>query len=114
MKKVLILLSISSALLLASCNNDSNLSREECIATVLSKFDMEPYQGQAISCEFHLIEFEYKSASYFMLASYCADIVASPVDCEGNKICDNNIMDDCTTFFEKAVEKGIVGIEKRN
>ncbi len=93
-----------------SCSDDEAV-KKDCIDQQLEAFDMVPYSGQKISCEFYLQLYVFKNKQYFQLGSYCADIDANPFDCDGNEIC--QAYDSyCKKFYENAIDMGIVGISQ--
>ncbi len=71
---------------------------------------MVKWEGQDIGCEFFLVLYEYRNKQYFVLDNHCADLISNPVDCNGNKIC-NDIQDfDCRNYYKESKRIGIVGI----
>ncbi|MFT4741098.1 MAG: hypothetical protein ACJAT1_000568 [Marivirga sp.] len=107
MKKLLIT-PLFLTLIFSSCSDEIEIER--CIQSQLERLQMEPYTGQALECHFYLREFAFEGKAYYILDNNCADIAPYPTDCAGDELCKDNDSSLCVNFFEKAQEKGIVGI----
>ena len=69
---------------------------------------MIPYKGQELSCEDHLILYEFEGEQYFQIGNHCADMMFRPFDCNGTYICSEPESEACKNF-DQAEYKGIVG-----
>ncbi|MFT4664582.1 MAG: hypothetical protein ACI9RM_001092 [Ulvibacter sp.] len=98
-------------ILLIGCGKDDS-QEVDCVTAKLEALNMLEYEDQEISCQFFLRLYEYNEKQYFLLDNYCADIIAYPTDCEGNKLCEAELDSDCNEFYQSAVEIGIVGISQ--
>jgi len=86
---------------------------QDCLNETLEAFEMVPYTGQEIGCEFFLELYRFRNENYFLLGSHCADIDSFPFDCDGNRLCDGNgNRSKCNRFYENSTNLGIVGISK--
>jgi hypothetical protein len=105
---------ISIVIFLASilgCSQDDTIE-QDCIGSLLENGDMVAYTGQEIGCNNFLTLYHFENKQYFLLDSYCANIVAYPVDCEGNTLCKNREDSKCKKFYNKAERIRIVGISE--
>lgn len=98
--------------LISACSKDQGVDLD-CVDEKLEEFDMVPFTGQEIGCEFFLELYHYRNKQYFVLGSHCADIAINAVDCDGNTLCgtDDN-QRKCDRFFRRADNIGIVGISR--
>lgn len=91
------------------CSSD-DLVDVDCIDTTLESLDMQPYTGQDISCEFFLELYHFENKQYFLLGNHCTGLQAYPTDCNGNQLCVDEDDKKCRKFYDRAVNKGIIGI----
>jgi len=82
----------------------------DCLEQTLSDLDMVPYSGQDIGCTFFVHQYTFQEKQYYLLDNYCVDAAYSPVDCEGNSICNGDNLQLCNDFYSNAVYHGVVGI----
>ncbi len=94
-----------------SCQ-DKHEPSPDCTEDILAAFDMQPYNGEEMGCEMHLMLFERNGGSFYLLNSHCADMVFNPLNCLGEAFCDEVGFEDCTSAFENATFIEIVGIQK--
>lgn len=87
-----------------------NESQEDCLEKILTEFEMVEYQGQEIGCNFFLELYTFLNKDYYVLNSYCADLISYPTDCDGNRLCENGEGLACNAFYDFAERVGIVGI----
>src|SRR5687768_9317361 len=85
---------------------------KDCLEKTLQELGMVSYQGQELGCNLHLALYRLYGEQYFMLRNHCADMVAYPFDCDGNKLCETGETPNCTQFYESAQYVGIVGIKE--
>ena len=105
------LISLILIFFLINCSTDESTGFD-CIKSKLIKLDMVEYTGQEVDCKFFLELYHFKNKQYFLLGNHCADIIAYPTDCDGNKLCENEQNSECRQFYENANRIGIIGIEK--
>lgn len=104
-----IIILVTTLLLGISCSKEPQ-STEGCLAERLEAHEMDAYNGESIGCKFYLELFEFQNEQYFLFGSHCADVIADPIDCEGNSICDGGSSIKCNNFWNNSVSKGIVGV----
>ncbi len=103
------LLPVFIALLLcASCDKETVTT--DCLEQALTDFNMVSYTGQELGCNFFVHQYTFRNRQYYMLGNHCVDMTVSPVDCDGNELCDGNNQQACNRFFRRATNHGIVGI----
>jgi len=88
-----------------------NNSEKDCIDAKLEEFDMVKYEEQEIDCQFFLELYHYKNKQYFLLINHCVDMAWSPIDCDGNGICNDLSSFECIKFNNEAERIGIIGID---
>lgn len=93
-----------------SCKEEEVI--KNCTDKYLEQVEMVKYSGEEIGCKTFLKLYEYESKQYYIMDSYCADMISYPKDCEGKSLCDQQLQHHCDAFFEKAVFVGIVGIKQ--
>ncbi len=104
------LLPIFIALLLCtSCDKEAVTT--DCLEQALTDFNMVSYTGQELGCNFFVHQYTFRNKQYYMLDNYCVDMTVSPIDCDGNTICDGNNSLLCENFFSNAIYHGIVGVD---
>ena len=96
-------------ILTASCEKET---LDNCQSHLIQLFDMKPYHGENIECEFFLDLYSFNGDDYGVLNSKCADIVPTVINCEGENICQNHQSNDCRQFWDLAKFQRIIGIEK--
>lgn len=97
-------------ILLIGCSKDDYI-KSDCIESMLIESNMIEYNGQEIGCKSFLELYHYKNRQFFLYGNHCADMWSYPVDCEGNKLCENGEDFKCRSFYNKAERIGIIGID---
>jgi hypothetical protein len=112
-KKMKIVKSIMvlSILFLNGCSKDDYL-KSDCIETKLIELNMTKYNDQEIGCKCFLELYHFRNKQYFLLGNHCADMISYPIDCDGNKLCENGDNLECEIFYFTAKRIGIIGIEE--
>jgi hypothetical protein len=81
-----------------------------CFANFLAESSMKPYTGQTWSdCRFFVHLYEYDASHYFIMDNYCLDLIATPLDCDGEPLCDTEDFVNCD-IFEGSVYIGVAGV----
>jgi len=105
------LLPIFIAIFLCTSCDKEETATVDCLEQMLTDLNMVPYNGQDFGCTFFVHQYTFQQKQYYLLDNYCADIAASPVDCEGNSICTGDDLPLCNAFFSNAIYHGVVGVD---
>ena len=105
------ILMMLTMILTVSCTKDEE-PETSCLNSKLEEFEMVEYTNQELECKSFLELFHYKNEEYFLLGNHCLDMISYPVDCDGNRLCEEEDESfKCDRFYDKAESMGIVGIE---
>jgi hypothetical protein len=94
---------------LVACREECHV-KKNCIENVLVEQGMVAYTGQELGCSTFLTLYQFNGKQYFMLGNHCADMIAYPFDCDGNKLCETND-EKCQQYLQSTKYIGVVGIK---
>jgi len=108
MKNALVLL-LFVLFFAAACKDKKEAAPLNCVEQYLATNQLVKYTGQYLGCSFYMMRYELGGKDYFVPGSHCADMIAIPVDCEGDPYCADVECPALLYFYKNAVYEEIVG-----